>query len=167
MAKVDFSRAESLIRRLAAARWSQLAIMRSRAEAPWLEPEVDRLYVATIPANLAALSEEESKEWLLNLEELHGLLTTVERAIPFDKKLNPIRKPFRQRFQSIIRLRNAVACGIAGLKERLGRDVRATGVGSAIPEYSFSPDALGTLRVTMLTAIPGWQSAEWSIYEQL
>jgi hypothetical protein len=87
-------------------------------------------------------------------------LLRVEKEIPFERKLRPMMRPFRERFQSIIRLRNALNCGIVGLRARLGR----------VKENSLSGvrlDSRDIRNARELTAVrvPAWIGEEMRIYD--
>jgi len=162
MVRDEFTALDRIVRSLSASHWRKLAIMRSTARAPWLNKEIGRLYEATTPLHIETLPDAEAAQWLDALLVLEAQLRKVEQAIPFENKLRPMMRPFRQRFQDLIRLRNATHCGIAALRQRLHR-TRAT---------SHEPWMLNTtdkLRAQDLIAsrAPGWLAPEMEIYDHL
>ncbi len=162
MFRDEFTTLERLVRSMASSRWRKLAIMRSVAREPGLDKQIDRLYAAVEPERVCKFSTEEARDWLQALRSLESYVVKVEQAIPFDRKLRPIMRPFRSRFQSIIRLRNATHCGMATLRAHLKERS-----GSA-PE-SNADDSAEALHANDLVAlrVNGWFSPEMEIYDHL
>jgi hypothetical protein len=162
MFRDEFGKLDKLIRSMSASRWTRLAMIRSAAQHPWLEAELERLYATLSDDGVRALSDEEATEWLAALVALESQLLRVERAIPFERKLRPMMRPFRQRFQTIIRLRNALNCGIALLRHRLGlvNSVSLRGV-------RLSADEVKQAMQQIQSHIPAWQGEEMRIYDSL
>jgi hypothetical protein len=160
MFRDEFGKLDKLIRSMSGSRWKRLAMIRSAAQHPWLEAEIERLYAAVSDDGLRLLSDEEAGEWLATMVALDAQLLRVEKEIPFERKLRPMMRPFRERFQSIIRLRNALNCGIVGLRARLGR----------VKENSLSGvrlDSRDIRNARELTAVrvPAWIGEEMRIYD--
>lgn len=158
----DFARIDTLVRTLSSARWTRFAMMRSSTRAPWLDDEIERLYDATATGSLTAFSDEDVAQWLANLLALEAMVIRVETAIPFERKLRPIMRPFRQRFQSIIRLRNAMRCGIAAIQLRLGRTEN-----SSMKGIRLSVSEMMDVRDRITSRAPGWTREEMRVYDCL
>lgn len=162
MFRDEFASLDRLVRGMGSSRWRKLAILRSTARVPGLDAEIDRLYAATTPDRIAALSEAEAEDWLRSLLALESLLVRIEQAIPFERKLRPIMRPFRHRFQGIIRLHNAVTCGIAVLRQRLHKPDEAISepLKLAPAEILYAEDLIAS-------RVPGWHSPLMEVYDHL
>ncbi len=160
MFQTEFKQLERTVRTLANSHWRKLAIMRSVANNPKLDEEIDRLYRAVSPSRLEGLSKDEAEGWLNALVTLEGQLAKVEQAIPFERKLRPLMRPFRRRFQNIIRLRNATACGISVLRRRAGQRSAAL----REPVRLASTDLLHAEDL-IADRVPGWSADGMDLYD--
>ncbi|MCW5964080.1 MAG: hypothetical protein KIT83_08580 [Bryobacterales bacterium] len=89
-------------------------------------------------------------------------MVRIEQAIPFERKLRPIMRPFRHRFQGIIRLHNAVSCGIAVLRQCLKEPV------AAIEEpVKLTPSEILYAEDLIASRVPGWHSPLMEVYDHL
>lgn len=150
------------MRTLASSRWRKLAMMRSVANQPQLDGEIDRLYGALERARLQELTEEDAAAWLNSLVTLESQLARVEQAIPFERKLRPFMRPFRRRFQNIIRLRNAANCGVTRLRQRMGQ--RHPDIGEPL---KMSAADLMHAEDLIAERVPGWSAAGMDVYDHL
>lgn len=158
----EFRPLERTVRTLASSRWRKLAMMRSVANQPQLDAEIDRLYRAVEGDRLHALSEQDAAGWLSALMALESQLARVEQAIPFERKLKPFMRPFRRRFQAIIRLRNAANCGVARLRQRMGQ--RHADIGERVRLGSAEQVHLEEL---LEERAAGWNAAGMDVYDHL
>ncbi|MDZ7639013.1 MAG: hypothetical protein U5J83_12330 [Bryobacterales bacterium] len=151
---------QSLVRKLAASNWTTFAILRVRARRQWLDGAIDRLYADTQLHLTASHSREQSETLRAALGEMEGHLASIAKAIPFDRKLGPVMRPFTHTFQQIIRLHNATRCGMASLSLRLAGpqpiDLETL--------HHAATDILDA-RERMSESAPGWADPEMDIYD--
>lgn len=158
----DLGKLDRFIRRLSAARWKTLAILRAQSQAAWLRSTIDELYRSTAIEETTALSRDEASELLETLRRMNGELLAISAAVPFQRKLPAILRPFTITFQQIIQLRNASLCGIVSLKLRLAGDNPVNLAG-----LHLSASDILDARERMLALAPSWNSKDLDIYDHL
>lgn len=135
-------------------------MIRSTVSARWLEADVQRLYEFATPQAVEALSEEAARDWLDALQQFDTQLEKIVQAIPFERKLGAMMRPFRERFQAIIRLRGAVRTCRALLQQRLEPCPPRT-----LQRGKLSYADLSDARDRISREVPGWASKEMDLYD--
>lgn len=160
MFRKQFGNIDRLVRSMAASRWTRLAIMRSTVSAPWLDSEVEHLFRLCTPESIRSLDEEEAEDWLENFRQLDTQIEKVVQAVPFERKLGAMMRPFRHRFQAIIRLRAAVRACLALLRQRLepAGPLPLNRGNLPIPELLDARDLIAR-------DVPGWSHPGMELYD--